>query len=159
MKKTILTLALGLLALGYATQTAMTHCQIPCGIYDDPARFSEMREHLTTIEKSMTVINELAAEAANGETPNVNQMVRWVNNKEQHADQFSEIVTYYFMTQRIKPAAPDNATAYAKYVKEVTLLHQMLVQAMKAKQTTDLAHVETLRGLVKDFEASYLGAK
>ena len=159
MKKMILALTLGLLAVGFATRTALTHCQIPCGIYDDPARFTEMREHLTTVEKSMTVINQLAAEAANGETPNVNQMVRWVSNKEEHADQFSEIVTHYFMTQRIKPAAAEDQAAYGKYVKEVTLLHQMLVLSMKAKQTTDLAHVQALRTLLKDFETSYLAGK
>jgi nickel superoxide dismutase len=30
-----------------------SHCQIPCGIYDDPARFDMLAEHINTIEKSM----------------------------------------------------------------------------------------------------------
>lgn len=147
---------LGVVTLALGAYTAFTHCQVPCGIYDDPARFTQMEEHITTIEKSMKQITDLAGHAAEGETPNVNQMVRWVNAKELHADEFSEIVTYYFMTQRIKPAAATDKAAYEKYVKEVTLLHQMLVQAMKAKQTTDLQHVEALRKLVGEFKASYL---
>jgi nickel superoxide dismutase len=139
-----------------AAQNLLAHCQIPCGIYDDPARFTELKEHITTIEKSMNQILELGKETKN---PNYNQLVRWVQNKDNHADEFSEIVTYYFLAQRIKPAPADDAKAYPKYVEQLTLLHQMVVAAMKAKQTTDLQHVETLRALVKKFEASYLGAK
>ena len=71
----------GLSSLGL--QEARAHCQIPCGIYDDAARFVSMREHVTTIEKSM---KELAGGKAND-----NQTVRWVNNKETHADELSEM--------------------------------------------------------------------
>ncbi|MCP5521163.1 MAG: superoxide dismutase [Verrucomicrobiales bacterium] len=156
MKKTVAAILLAAATLVIGTYSAFTHCQVPCGIYDDPARFTQMEEHITTIEKAMTQIADLAEHAAGGEVPNVNQMVRWVNAKETHADAFSEIVTYYFMTQRIKPAAATDTAAYAKYVKEVTLLHQMLVASMKAKQTTDLQHVATLRKLVSEFKASYL---
>lgn len=133
---------------------ALGHCQIPCGIYDDPARFTALVEHLTTIEKSMNQINELSA----GEpASHVNQLVRWVTNKEDHADEFTEIVTYYFMAQRVKPAAPSDAAAYEKYVTQVTLLHRMVVTAMKCKQTTDLENVKALRELVAAFKKSYLG--
>ena len=30
--------------------TAMPHCQIPCGIYNDPVRFALLEEHVATIE-------------------------------------------------------------------------------------------------------------
>jgi len=40
-------------------------------------------------------------------------------------------------------------------VKQITLLHGMLVQAMKCKQTTDEAHVEELRSLLDSFEKVY----
>jgi nickel superoxide dismutase len=132
---------------------AWAHCQIPCGIYDDPARFTALVEHLTTIEKSMKQINELSS----GEpADHVNQLVRWVGNKETHAKEFTEIVTYYFMAQRVKPAVPSDEAAYAKYVSEVTLLHRMVVGAMKCKQTTDLEHVKALRELVAAFKKSYM---
>ena len=133
---------------------AFAHCQIPCGIYDDEMRFTQLREHVTTIEKSMNQITTLGGE----KSKNYNQVVRWVMNKEQHADELSEIVTYYFMTQRIKPPADSgDADAMKKYTTEVTLLHQMLVHAMKAKQTTDQAHVKHLRDLITQFEKSYHG--
>lgn len=130
---------------------SFAHCQIPCGIYDDEARFDQMTEHIMTIEKSMKEINDLSAA---GEK-NYNQLVRWVNNKEDHADKYMEIVTQYFMTQRIKPVDQTDTAAYAGYTKKVVLLQQMLVEAMKCKQTTDSAHTEKLRQLLARFHDLY----
>ena len=127
-----------------------SHCQIPCAIYDDPARLQEIGEHITTIEKAMKQIQSLTQ----GQPSNYNQLVRWVNNKEQHADELSEIVTYYFMTQRLKPVAAD-ASGDKEYVQELTMLHEMLVASMKCKQTTDLSYVERLRTLLRDFSVAY----
>jgi nickel superoxide dismutase len=130
---------------------AYSHCQIPCGIYDDEARFGEMAEHIATIEKSMKEIVALSAEPK----PNMNQIVRWVNNKEHHADDLSEIVTYYFMAQRVKLPAEGDTKAHNDYIKKLTPLHRMLVYAMKAKQTTDLDNVEKLRASLKEFHDVY----
>jgi len=129
-----------LFALTAAT-TIQAHCQIPCGIYDDQMRIHLMEEHVATLEKSM---KQIEAET------NQNQTVRWVMNKEKHADELSEIVTYYFMAQRIKPGCEG-------YAVKLSQLHEMLVYSMKAKQTTDLANVEKLKELIRDFEHSYLG--
>jgi nickel superoxide dismutase len=132
---------------------AYSHCQVPCGIYDDDARFDAIAEHITTIEKSMKLIAELSDQ----DKPNMNQIVRWVNNKDHHADELSEIVTYYFMAQRIKLPAEGDAKAQNEYVKKLTLLHQMLVYSMKAKQTTDLVNVEQLRYALSEFHKAYHG--
>ena len=132
---------------------AYSHCQVPCGIYDDDARFDAIAENIITIEKSMKEIESLSAEPK----PNMNQIVRWVNNKEHHADELSETVTYYFMAQRIKLPAEGDMKAQSDYVKKLTLLHQMLVYSMKAKQTTDLSNVDKLRHLLEDFKKAYSG--
>ena len=132
---------------------AYSHCQVPCGIYDDDARFDAIAENIITIEKSMKEIESLSAELK----PNMNQVVRWVNNKEHHADELSETVTYYFMAQRIKLPAEGDMKAQSDYVKRLTLLHQMLVYSMKAKQTTDLSNVDKLRHLLEDFKKAYSG--
>jgi nickel superoxide dismutase len=132
---------------------AYSHCQIPCGIYDDEARFNTMAEHITTIEKSMKLIESLSAQ----EKPNMNQIVRWVNNKEVHADEMSNIITYYFMAQRIKIPPEGDTKAHSAYVKNLTLLHEMLVYTMQTKQTTDLKNVEKLRSLLNQFHESYYG--
>jgi hypothetical protein len=39
------------------------HCQVPCGIFDDPAIVAEVKQACATIRKAMVQINEL------GETP------------------------------------------------------------------------------------------
>ena len=132
---------------------AYSHCQIPCGIYDDEARFGEIAEHITTIEKSMKEIERLSAE----DKLNMNQLVRWVQNKEEHADEISHIVSYYFMAQRVKLPAEGDAKAQNQYVKHLTLLHRMLVYSMKAKQTTDLANVELLKSSLNEYHKVYFG--
>jgi nickel superoxide dismutase len=153
MIRTTATLAL-LLTFSGAGQAA-AHCQIPCGIYDDEARARAIAEHITTIEKSMRLIREISA-AEDGDT---NQLVRWTNNKDQHADELVEIVTYYFLSQRLKPQDKDDKSKKDKYATELSLLHEMMVVAMKAKQTTDPAHVVRLRSLLTSFEESYFGQR
>ena len=132
---------------------AYSHCQIPCGIYDDEARFNAIAEHITTIEKSMKQIKLLSGQGK----ADMNQIVRWVNNKEAHADELSHIITHYFMAQRIKIASEGNVQEYSKYIKKLTLLHEMLVTTMKAKQTTDTANVAQLRTLLNQFHDAYTG--
>jgi nickel superoxide dismutase len=132
------------------SSTLWAHCQIPCGIFSDKMRFDMLREHITTIEKSMNQINDLSGDTSK----NMNQLVRWVNNKDQHADEFTEIVTYYFLAQRIKMVDKSDA-GFADYQQKVTVLHQMMVYAMKCKQTTDLENVNKLKSLVNGFEEMY----
>jgi len=141
-----------LLAVLLSDQAAFAHCQIPCGIYDDEMRIQQVREHIDTIEKSMTSIVDLSGH----ETKDYNQIVRWVENKDEHAEFIEEIVSYYFLAQRIKPVEDKKADGYAR---QVELLHSMLIYTMKAKQSTDLAFVEKLRGLVDEFEKSYFEPK
>lgn len=139
-------------ALGLAAR-AQAHCQIPCGIYHDELRVQLIEEHIETISKSMRSIVDLAKDP----TANANQLIRWVTNKEDHAQQIQDIVTAYFMAQRVKWADPSDEAAHAAYVHQLVLLHQLQVHAMKAKQSTDLGEVETLRSLVKDFRKAYFG--
>ena len=145
------TLLVILVVVAASASMLYSHCQIPCGIYDDSARFDMIAENITTIEKAMKQITILAQ----GKNPHSNQIVRWVSNKEKHADEISHILTYYFMAQRIKPVDQAKGKAYAKYVEKLTLLHRMLVHSMKAKQTTDLSNVEELRALLGEFRSVY----
>ena len=115
------------------------HCQIPCGIYDDEARFKMIYEHISTLEKSIQEINK---------NPNPNQQVRWVLNKEHHADEISDIVTYYFMAQRIKIDS-------IKYDQKIQLLHNILITSMKIKQSTDIKLIEDLRKNINSFGELY----
>ena len=154
MKRYALT-ALSLLAGLALAASVAAHCQIPCGIYDDELRVQLIEEHITTVEKSMKQVVALG----NADATDYNQLVRWVGNKEEHAQAIQDIVTAYFMAQRIKPASEQSKAAHARYVKELTLLHQLLVTTMKAKQSTDLQQVEKAQALLAAFRKSYLGDK
>ncbi len=65
------------------------HCQIPCGIYDDQMRVHMIAEHIKTIEKSMNEIMRLEKEGPK----NYNQLVRWIMNKDDHADRLKRLRT------------------------------------------------------------------
>jgi nickel superoxide dismutase len=120
------------------------HCQIPCGIYGDEMRFQMLEEHITTIEKSMTLITELSADPGK----NANQLARWVMNKESHADEMASIVTKYFLQQRLKLDDP-------QWAAKVKPCHEILFYSMKAKQTTDRANVEKLSAAVAALKSAY----
>jgi nickel superoxide dismutase len=152
MRRSHACLLITVLALATAAP-AHAHCQIPCGIFDDELRVQLIEEHITTIEKSMNQIVALGKE-----TPiNYNQLVRWIDNKDQHAQEIQDIVAAYFLSQRIKTPDSREGKPWEQYVEQLATLHQIQVAATKAKQTTDLATVEALRSLVKTFRTAYFG--
>jgi len=134
---------------------AFSHCEIPCGIYNDEMRFSMIEEHITTIEKAMKKTEHLS-----GLQPtNFNQIARWVTNKEKHAEEIQHIISQYFLTQRVKLIEKRDDKAHKIYLEHLSLCHEILVYAMKTKQTTDLSNVEKLKSAVKVFKDSYFKAK
>ena len=81
---------------------ADAHCQVPCGIYDDPARITRLREDAATITKAITQIHELVGKH---DPQALNQAARWVSTKEAHASHIIEVVSEYFLAQKVKPVA------------------------------------------------------
>ena len=110
-----------------------------------------IEEHIKTVEKSIKMINQLSQD----EHKNYNQIVRWINNKEEHLEEIQYIIYQYFMTQRIKPVEKKNKKKYKKYIKMITTLHEMLVHSMKAKQSLKVDNVKKLRELTEVFEKLY----
>ncbi len=133
----------------WASPALFSHCQVPCGIYDDAMRVKMMKEHITTIGTAMKSIIDLS----NDSKPNYNQIVRWVTNKEKHAEELSDIITYYFMAQRI-PLPKDEASKKS-YLVKLSLLHKLLVLTMKAKQSTDLTLIQPMKTTLGEFEEIY----
>jgi len=148
-KNTISTLLVSFLLI--SVTIANPHCEVPCGIYEDSLRISIIKEHITTIEKAMNQVNELSGEPA----ANINQLVRWVNNKESHAEEIQQIVSQYFLHQRVKIADAKDLMAVQKYQAQLSSLHEILVYAMKSKQTTDLQFIKKMRASVEKFEKAY----
>ena len=122
---------LHIFAYAYATlltaSSLNAHCQVPCGIFSDELKFSELEEHVVTIEKSARLISELSAKedlTAN----DYQQLVRWTTNKETHAQKIIDETANYFLAQRIKTDADD-------YAEKIEKLHHVIVHAMKTKQS------------------------
>ena len=136
-------------ALMLACVNALAHCQVPCGIYADDVVFGELMTDVQTIEKAMTQI------ASFGEDPsaNPNQLVRWVNNKESHAQNIQDVMSAYFLAQRIKLDLKDSDPE--RYAELVGLAHKVTVLAMKCKQTVDPANAQALHDALHAFQEAY----
>ena len=132
---------------------ASAHCEIPCGIYDDHARIVQMLEDTTTIGKSVDSILELSgAHDALG----LNQSVRWIRNKDDHATKIQGTIAQYFLTQRVKTVAA-GAKGREEYLTTLAEHHAVMVAAMKTKQRVDRESVARLRQAIERLSAHYSG--
>jgi nickel superoxide dismutase len=127
------------------------HCEVPCGIYGDSLRIALISEHIRTVEKASKQIEEISAASP----VNYNQLVRWVTNKEKHAEEIQDIVSQYFLHQRIKLTDATDKEKYTKYLHQLESLHKISVYAMKSKQGTDQDNIDNLKAAVEDFEGLY----
>ena len=126
-------------------QFAFAHCQIPCGIYDDHARVRGMLEDAATVEKATRLLAELAGKT---DAQSINQRVRWVTNKESHAQKIIATISDYFLTQRVKPSQKDYSSRLGAH-------HAVILAAMQAKQKTDLQAAATLRERIEALSPYY----
>ncbi|WCE30924.1 superoxide dismutase [Ni] [Vibrio sp. SCSIO 43137] len=135
-------LLIGLLVL---SPFALSHCQVPCGIYDDHARVQAMIEDAQITRKAVMEMSALEKQSGIQVT---NQSVRWVMNKEQHAQKIISTISDYFLTQRVKASQKD-------YVERLKKHHAVIVAAMKVKQTADLNYVDKLEEAIKSLLPYY----
>lgn len=124
---------------------AWAHCQIPCGIYDDHARVQAMLEDAATIRKGVVELNALAGQT---DVQSLNQIVRWVGNKEEYAQKIIATISDYFLTQRVNPDQAD-------YMERLKKHHAVILAAMKAKQNADLATVDELTAIIQALAPYY----
>jgi len=150
VKKVMLSATLCVVAVTLmAPQALHAHCQVPCGIYDDHARVDSMLEDTETVAKSTKLINELAGK---NDAQSLNQITRWVMNKEKHAQMIISTISDYFLTQRVKTSQKDYAERLAKH-------HAVVVAAMKAKQNADQKFVDALQKSIEALAPYYAKEK
>jgi len=121
------------------------HCQVPCGIYDDHARIKSMIEDSETINKAMIEMVELSNK---NDLKSKNQSVRWIMNKEKHAQNIINTIGDYFLTQRVKTSQEDYSSRLMDH-------HKVIIAAMKSKQNVDIKYVNELRNSIKDLSSYY----
>ncbi len=130
---------------------AAAHCQVPCGIYDDPARVHHMLEDVTTIAKAVDQIGALAAKT---DALSQNQVTRWIMTKEAHASDIITTVAEYFLTQKVAEV-PAGDPARQAYLDSLADHHHVMRAAMKTKQTVDAAAVQDLKTAVEALAKRY----
>ncbi|GAB5359045.1 hypothetical protein AAMO2058_000510900 [Amorphochlora amoebiformis] len=131
------------------------HCQVPCGIFDDPKTVAEVKEACATIRKAMVQINELSKSMS---AQNFNQMTRWVMTKEEHCKNIISTISEYCLCQRVKPfgAAKSPFKTDKDFVDALKAHHAVMVAAMKAKQSVDVNVAGALEHAVGDWKKMYL---
>ena len=139
MKRSAAVLLMVFVSLFVVSDFAWSHCQVPCGIYDDNARVHAMLEDAATVEKAMKQIADLTDKT---DAQSKNQLVRWVMNKESHAQNIIATISDYFLTQRVNADQEDYKERLVKH-------HTVIVDAMKVKQNTELKYVENLKESIK----------
>lgn len=148
MQRHLITAFTVLAVLGLAG-SAVAHCQIPCGIYDDHTRVHLMREDVTTIAKS---VKEIGALAGKTDAQSINQAVRWVMNKDVHAEKIIRTISDYFLTQKLAPAPASDKKAHAAYLEKLARHHAVMVAAMKCKQSAKPDAVKALEKALDGIE-------
>merc|ERR1711935_941355 len=133
------------------------HCQVPCGIFDDPMMVAEVKQACATIRKAMVQINELSAAMS---PQNFNQMTRWVNTKEEHASKIISLMSEYCLCQRVKPVGdPKSPFKEEKdYIAALCAHHAVMTAAVKCKQTVDPANAAVLDAAAAEMSKMYLPA-
>lgn len=108
-----------------------SHCQMPCGIYHDDMVYDQIDQYVETMVKGVTVLSENQYQTAQDK----NTFTRWVVQKENMSNETAQLLTSYFLQQKIKPDEDDT-------VKRVVAVHKLLCYIVTIKQTCDMKYVQ-----------------
>ncbi len=133
-----------ILALICQTGFLSAHCQMPCGIYHDEMVFNQIDQYIETMYKGVT-------ELKNNKFSNVserNNFIRWIILKESSSDEIADLITQYFLQQKIKPGEPDT-------VKRLLSAHKLLFELTAIKQNVELKMVEDFADEWENFKQMF----
>jgi nickel superoxide dismutase len=107
------------------------HCQMPCGIYHDDMVFDQVDQYVETMYKGMSILNSSKFHGVH----DWNEVIRWVMLKEKESDSVTNLLTTYFLQQKIKPGETDTA-------KRLVSCHKLLFLLVGIKQNTSIKFVQ-----------------
>jgi nickel superoxide dismutase len=144
-----ITMKMKYFTLGIATILCRTgylaaHCQMPCGIYHDEMVFNQVDQYIETMYKGITELNTIKF----SNPKERNNFTRWVLLKETASDEMANLITQYFLQQKIKPDEPDTA-------KRLVSAHKMLFELTAIKQNVDLKMIETFADEWENFKQMF----
>ena len=129
------------------------HCQVPCGIFDDPVRVTLLKEDAATVRKAMVQINELSTSVSGGEALALNQATRWVLTKDEAAGTLLTTVSEYMLCPRVKKELFEKNE---EYLEALAAHHGVLAAAVKTKQVVDAAACDALDHAIADLAPMYI---
>lgn len=106
------------------------HCQMPCGIYNDQMVYDQINQFYLTVFKAVKNMEALKADSLEDR----NKFVRWVITKDRLCDETAELITKFFLQQKIQPI-DDN-------VDLLKSLHKLLFLLVAIKQNVDIKVVQ-----------------
>lgn len=106
------------------------HCQMPCGIYHDEMVFDQVDQYIETMVKGISVLKEDKFKSIQ----DYNVATRWIILKEEASIEIADLITVYFLQQKIKPGEEDTT-------KKVISAHKLLFYLVQIKQLVDLRAV------------------
>ena len=88
-------------------------------------------------------------------------MTRWVNTKEEHCGKIITTISEYCLCQRVKPIGAPGCPfgSEGDFMDALKAHHAVMTNAMKAKQTVDVAQCDALEAAVAEFAKMYLPAE
>lgn len=145
MKKNILkAVCLAALTLMSGPITLNAHCQMPCGIYHDDMVYDFIDQYVETMIKAVTVMNQSKFDTVRDK----NEFVRWVIEKEKESNEISNLITAFFLQQKIKPGEDDT-------VKRIQSAHKLLCLIVAIKQNADLKIIESFNDEWEKFKLMF----
>lgn len=120
------------------------HCQMPCGVYHDEMVFDQIDQYVETMYKGMSILNSSKFHGVH----DWNEVIRWVILKEKESDATANLLTTYFLQQKIKPGEADTC-------KRLTSCHKLLFLLVAIKQNTDVKFVKDFLEEWEDFKAMF----
>lgn len=142
MKKSFLISSI--LAFICQTGSLSAHCQMPCGIYHDEMVFNQIDQYIETMYKGITELkhNKFSNLAER------NNFIRWITLKESSSDEIADLITQYFLQQKIKPGEPDT-------VKRLVSAHKLLFELTAIKQNVELKMIEDFADEWENFKQMF----
>lgn len=132
----------------FTIETAEAHCDVPCGIYDTaPALISAL-----TVVRMVDLMTELQAVGSADDLEYQNKMARCIQQKEGHAELVKHEV-------RIIWGDYFKAPQFEKYPQTHELVHSIMMQGSKCRQSASRDEAVKLVALVNDFAEIFWATK
>ena len=120
-----------------------------------------MQQAVTTIRKAMVQTKALMSGSSTSNTDDdahaqdaldLNQAIRWITVKEEHASKIITLVAEYCLCQRVKRGLFANQAAY---LEALQMHHKVMQAAMKTKQSVSEQDADALQKAVDELAKMY----